>query len=218
MTPAGKISLFYTVASRLLALVPRRAFAFAFASLIVVAALPGCQKYDLLVEKDQTADQKWADVEAQLQRRYDLIPNLVATVKAAAKHEEDTLAQVTQARAQAAQIKMTSDDLTDPAKMAAFQKAQDQLKGSLSRLMVVQEQYPDLKANQNFHALQVELEGTENRILRSREEYNAAVKDYNAELAKVGGQVVNKVTGKTFKPRVYFSASAEAQAAPKVSF
>ena len=193
-------------------------FGLALLFFAMFAALPGCQRYDSLVEKNATADQKWADVETQLQRRYDLVPNLVATVKASAKHEEDTLAQVTQARAQATQIKLTADDLSDPAKMAAFQKAQDQLKGSLSRLMMTQEAYPDLKANASYHALQVELEGTENRIARAREEYNAAVKDYNSELAKIGGQVVNKVTGKTFKPRVYFSASSEAQAAPKVSF
>jgi len=185
---------------------------------LALAVLSGCQKYDVLVEKNATCDQKWADVEAQLQRRYDLVPNLVATVKGSAKHEEDTLERVTEARAQATQIKLTADDLTDPDKMAAFQKAQDQLKGSLSRLMLVQEQYPDLKANAGFHALQVELEGTENRILRSREEYNAAVKDYNTELAVIGGQVVNKITGKPFRPRVYFTASSEAQAAPKVSF
>jgi len=183
-----------------------------------VAVLPGCQRYDVLVEKNQVCEQKWADVDAQIQRRYDLVPNLVATVKGSAKHEEDTLAKVTEARSQASQIKLTADDLTDPDKMAAFQKAQDQLKGSLSRLLVVQEQYPDLKANASFHALQVELEGTENRILRAREEYNAAVKDYNTELAQISGQVVNKVTGKPFKPRVYFAASSEAQAPPKVSF
>jgi LemA protein len=185
---------------------------------LALVSLPGCQRYDVLVEKNATCDEKWADVEAQLQRRYDLVPNLVATVKGSAQHEEDTLTKVTDARAQAAQIKLTADDLSDPDKMAAFQKAQDQLKGSLSRLMLVQEQYPDLKANAAFHSLQVELESTENRILRSREEYNAAVKEYNAELGKIGGQVVNKVTGKPFKPRVYFSASADAQAAPKVSF
>ena len=186
--------------------------------LAVLALLPGCQRYDVLVDKNAACDEKWADVEAQLQRRSDLVPNLVATVKGSAAHEEQTLAQVTQARAAATQIKLTSDDLTDPEKVAAFQKAQEALKGSLSRLMVVQEQYPDLKANAQFHSLQVELEGTENRILRSREEYNAAVRDYNSELARISGQVVNKVTGKPFKPRVYFSASPESQVAPKVSF
>jgi len=182
-------------------------------------ALPGCQGYDQLVEKDQICEQKWADYEAQLQRRYDLIPNLVASVKGSAKHEEATLAQVTAARASATSIKLTGEDLTDPAKMAAFQKAQDELKGSLSRLLVSSEAYPDLKANQGFRDLQVQLEGTENRILRSREEYNKAVMTYNAELNKIGGQVVNKLTGKPFKTRVFFSASAEAQGpAPKVSF
>lgn len=191
----------------------------ALLALFSVALLaPGCQRYDELVERDQIAAQKWGDLEAQLQRRYDLVPNLVATVKASAQHEEDTLAKVTEARASAASIKLTADDLTDPAKMEAFQKAQDQLKGALSRLLVVQEQYPDLKANKAFHDLQIQLEGTENRILRAREEYNQAAREYNAELLKIGGQVVNKVTGQPFKPRVYFSAPAEAQAAPKVSF
>ena len=178
----------------------------------------GCAKYDQLIAADQGCEQAWADVEAQLQRRYDLIPNLVSTVKASAKHEEDTLLAVANARSQAAQIKMTSEDLQDPEKMAAFQKAQDQLKGSLSRLMMVQEKYPDLKANAAFHDLQVQLEGTENRILRSREEYNKAVGFYNTELGKVGGIAINKITGKSFKPRLYFKASAEVQAAPKVTF
>lgn len=190
----------------------------ALVALFALAFAPGCQRYDQLVEKDQVAEQKWADLEAQLQRRYDLVPNLVAVVKGSAKHEEETLAKVTEARSQAASIKLTADDLTNPEKMAAFEKAQAQLKGSLSRLMVIQEQYPDLKANKSFHDLQVQLEGTENRILRAREEYNRAAREYNTELLKVSGQVVNKVTGKPFKARVYFSASVEAQAAPKVSF
>jgi LemA protein len=185
---------------------------------IAAVALPGCSKYDELVQKDNVAQQRWADIEAQLQRRHDLVPNLVNTVKASAKHEEETLAAVTAARARATGIQMSADDLTDPEKVKQFQAAQDQLSGALSRLLVVQEAYPDLKANQGFRDLQVQLEGTENRILRSREQYNAAVADYNATLAKVGGSVVNKVTGKPFKPRVFFSASAEAQAAPKVSF
>jgi LemA protein len=181
-------------------------------------ALPGCQNYDKLVQLDQDCEAKWADIEANLQRRSDLIPNLVSTVKASAKHEEDTLAKVAEARANAASIKLTGDDLTNPEKMAAFSKAQEQLKGSLSRLMMVQEQYPDLKANQAFHDLQVQLEGTENRVLRAREQYNDAVRAFNSELLAVGGKVVNKVTGTPFKPRVYFSASPESQVAPKVSF
>src|SRR5579859_4646729 len=101
-------------------------------------SLPGCGKYNELVDKDQACQQAWADVEAQVQRRYDLVPNLVATVKGSAAHEEKTLEAVTQARAQATSIKLTADDLEDPAKVAAFQKAQDQLKGALSRLLVTQ--------------------------------------------------------------------------------
>lgn len=184
----------------------------------VVFATAGCAKYDTLVEKDQIAAEKWSNLDASLQRRYDLVPNLVATVKGSAAHEQETLSRVAEARAQVGKLKLTADDLTDPEKMAAFQKAQSELQGSLSRLMVVQEQYPDLKANQSFHDLQVQLEGTENRILRAREEYNAAARDYNSELLKIGGKAVNKVTGQPFKPRVYFTAGAEVQVAPKVSF
>ena len=189
----------------------------AFAALFM-ALLSGCQSYDALVEKDQTAEQKWADVEATLQRRYDLIPNLVAVAKGSAKHEEETLTKVMEARSMAASMKLKSEDLTDPAKMAAFEKAQEQLKGPLSRLLVIDERYPDLKANAAFHDLQKQLEGTENRILIARRDYNAAVKDYNAELGKIRGQAVNKATGQPFKPRAYFNASTEAQVAPKVSF
>jgi LemA protein len=185
---------------------------------LFLAALPGCSRYDELVDKDQLAEARWSDVEAQLQRRADLIPNLVAVVKGSAKHEEQTLKAVIEARAQATSIKMTTEDLQDPAKMAAFQKAQDNLKGSLSRLLVTQEQYPDLKANASFRNLQVQIEGTENRILRSREQYNDAVREYNAALNKVGGMAVNKVTGKPFKQRVYFTASADAKSVPTVTF
>jgi LemA protein len=191
-----------------------------FVALGALLALLGasCGSYDVLVEKDQTAAQKWADLDAALQRRADLVPNLVAVVKGSAKHEEDTLTKVIEARAEATKVKLSADDLTDPDKMAAFQKAQGDLQSSLSKLLVIQEAYPDLKANQAFHDLQVQLEGTENRILRSREEYNAAARDYNAELMKIRGQAVNRVTGKPFKPRVYFTASEGAQAAPAVSF
>ena len=177
-----------------------------------------CQRYDVLINKDQIAAEKWSNLESQLQRRSDLIPNLVSVVKGSAKYEQDTLTKVTEARSQLTRVNLTADDLTDPAKMEAFQKAQSQLSGALSKLMMVQEQYPDLKANQAFHDLQVQIEGTENRILRGREEYNAAARDYNSELLRVGGQVVNKITGKPFKPRVYFTASPESQAVPTVSF
>ena len=185
--------------------------------LVFIASCGGVKKYDALVEANAVCDQKWADIETELQRRYDLIPNLVATVKASAAHEEKVLAEVTAARASATQIKLTTDDLTDPTKMAEFNEAQSKLTGALSRLLVTQEAYPDLKANAQFHDLMIELEGTENRISRSRQEYNAAVKTYNAELAKVSGRVVNKITGKPFKPRVFWSASASAHEAPRVN-
>lgn len=196
-----------------------RSILLVLSTLVLLAlAVPGCARYDELVQKDQTAAEMWSNLDAALQRRFDLVPNLVTTVKAAATHEETTLAQITEARARVGQLKLSADDLTDPDKMAAFQKAQGELSGSLSRLLVVQEQYPDLKANTAFRDLLVQLEGTENRILRAREEYNAAARAYNTELLQIGGQVVNKVTGKPFKERVYFAAGAEAQAAPKVSF
>jgi LemA protein len=190
--------------------------------LMVVAllafGLSSCNKYDDLVAKDQLCEQRWADVETQLQRRSDLIPNVVATVKGSAAHEEKTLAAVTQARAEASSIKLEADDLSDPAKVAAFQKAQDALKGSLGRLLAIQESYPDLKANAQFHDLTVELEGTENRIARAREQYNASVGEFNTTLGQISGAVVNKATGRPFRPRVYFKASAGAEVAPAVSF
>lgn len=199
-------------------LVSRAAFLWMTIVAALLVALPGCQSYDDLVAKDQIAAERWGNLEAALQRRADLVPNLVATVKAAAAHEKDTLDAVTQARASATQTNLTADDLTDPKKMEAFTKAQGELSSALSRLMVIQEKYPDLKANENFRDLTAQLEGTENRILRAREEYNAAVRDYNTELGKIKGQAVNKATGKPFAPRVYFAATSGSQAAPSVSF
>lgn len=184
----------------------------------LVALAPACQSYDVLVQKDQVTQQKFADLQAQLQRRADLVPNLVATVKGSAKHEEDTLTEVTKARAAATGIQINPGDLDDTQKMQAFQDAQNKLSGALSRLLVVNEQYPDLKANGAYHDLQIQLEGTENRILRAREEYNAAVGDFNTELGKIRGQVVNRVTGKAFQPRTYFAAPPSSQDAPKVQF
>ncbi|MBX3229525.1 MAG: LemA family protein [Labilithrix sp.] len=196
----------------------RRALTFLLFLAGVLFFLPSCQKYDELVEKDQTAQMKWADYEATLQRRADLIPNLVAVVKGAADYEKSTLQQVTEARAAATQVKLSADDLTDPAKVKAFQDAQNTLGGSLSRLLVANENYPQLKASDQYRDLAKQIEGSENRILRAREEYNAAVKDYNSELGKIKGSVVNKATGQPFKPRVYFTASADVHVAPKVSF
>ena len=203
---------------RLPLMLRRSALWAALSLLAILFAAPGCSRYDQLVTKDQIAAERWSNLDASLQRRFDLVPNLVATVKASAAHEQQTLARVAEARAQVGRVQLTADDLTDPEKVAAFQRAQGELSSALSRLMAIQEAYPDLKANQNFHSLMVQLEGTENRILRAREEYNAAARDYNAELLRIGGQVVNKVTGQPFKPRVYFTAQPEAQSAPKVQF
>ena len=176
------------------------------------------EKYDTLVDKDEKCNQAWADIDAQLQRRADLIPNLVAVVKGSAAHEEKVLKEVMEARASATQIKLSADDLTNPEKMEAFNKAQAQLKGSLSRLMMVQESYPDLKANKGFHDLMVQMEGTENRILQARRDYNTAVQAFNLELRRVSGKVMNPVTGHEFKPRVYYQADEASKVAPKVDF
>ena len=190
--------------------------------LVVLAgtfAVPGCQKYDELIDKDQACQQAWADLDADLERRAALIPNLVTTVKAAANYEQSTLAKVTEARASATSIKLTGDDFSDPAKVKAFQDAQAKLSASaISRLLVSNENYPKLQASGQFTDLMKQLESAENRILRKREEYNAAVRAYNAELGKIRGAVVNKATGQPFKPRVYFTASADSQAVPAVSF
>lgn len=178
----------------------------------------GVQKYDTLVDKDEVCNQKWADYDAQLQRRSDLVPTLVEIVKGSAAHEKDTLTAVIQARASATQVKLDADSLTDPAKVEAFKQAQAGLTGALSKLMMIQEQYPTLQANAQFHDLMVQIEGTENRILTARRDYNEAVGDYNKELRHVSGKAINPLTGHEFRPRVFFSADADAKNAPKVSF
>lgn len=191
-----------------------------FVALAALAmSLTGCQSYDSLIEKDEGANAKWADYEAQLQRRTDLIPNLVQTVKANGNYEQSVLTKITQARADATSIKLQGDDFSDPEKLKAFQAAQDKLStGSLSRLLVSNENYPKLQATAGYADLMKQLEGTENRILRSREVYNEAVRQYNTELRKVRGSVTNKVTGRPFKERVFFTATEESKIAPKVSF
>jgi LemA protein len=201
-----------------------RVYAFQAIKLLLLIAsalflVPACQKYDDLVAKDEIAQEKWANLEANLQRRADLVPNLVATVKASASYEKETLEKITTARASATSIKLSADDLTDPAKVKQFQDAQEKISHSaLSRLLVSNENYPKLQASGQFTDLMKQLEGTENRVLRAREEYNGAVRDYNTELRKIRGTVVNKATGKPFKERVFFTATAESQAPPKVSF
>ena len=190
--------------------------------ILAVNCLISCDKYDTLVDKDEMCNQKWSNIDANLQRRADMIPQLVAVVKGSAAHEENTLTAVIQARANATRPEIRldpkSDDFTDPAKMAAFQQAQSQLGSAIGKLMMVQEQYPTLQANSQFHDLQIQIEGTENRLLRAREEYNTAATDFNTELRHVSGHVINPLTGHEFKPRIYYSADASAKNAPTIDF
>ena len=167
---------------------------------------------------EENAKAKWANVQADYQRRADLIPNLVETVKGYAKQEKDTLTAVTEARAKATSIQLSANDLTDPAKVAAFQAAQQQLSGSLGRLLASVEAYPDLKSNQNFLALQSQLEGTENRINVSTKDYNEAVQSYNTTIRTFPDAIGAKIFYGA-KPMETFKATApNADRAPTVKF
>ncbi len=183
----------------------------------LVLALAGCG-VNTIPTKDQAVKARWADVQAAYQRRNDLIPNLVATVAGYAAQEKSVLVQVTQARAQATHVSINASTITDPAAFAKFQAAQDQLSGVLGRLMAISENYPDLKSNQNFLALQSQLEGTENRIEIARRDYNSAVQDYNTELVTIPGSLWAATLYKSYKQAVPFAASAASQNAPVVSF
>lgn len=188
------------------------------AAIVAIAAgLAGCG-VNTIPTKDQAVKARWADVQAAYQRRNDLIPNLANTVAGYAAQEKSVLVAVTQARASATQVKVDASTITDPAKFAEFQAAQDKLSGVLGRLMMITENYPDLKSNQNFLALQSQLEGTENRIDISRRDYNAAVQDYNTELVTVPGSLWAATFYKSYKQATPFAASAAAQSAPVVSF
>src|SRR3954469_17331563 len=180
--------------------------------LAVVVLAPGCG-YNSLVEADEAVKAAWANVENVYQRRADLIPNLVATVKGSAQHEEKVLADVTTARASATQVKLSVDDLTDPEKVKKFEEAQGQLSGALGRLLAVSENYPDLKANAAFRDLQSQLEGTENRIAVERHKYNDAVRAYNVKCREFPTVMAAKIWG--FKPKEPFKATtAGADKAP----
>jgi len=185
------------------------------AALGIAVALASCG-VNTIPTKDQAVKARWADVQAAYQRRNDLIPNLANTVAAYAKQEQTVLIQVTQARASATQVKVDASTITDPAKFKEFQDAQDKLSGVLGRLMSISENYPDLKSNQNFLALQSQLEGTENRIEIARRDYNAAVQDYNTELVTVPGSIWAATFYKSYKQATPFAASAAAQSAPSV--
>ena len=171
--------------------------------------------YNKMVASDETVATEWSKVEAQYQRRSDLIPNLVSTVKGYAAHEQSTLDAVVSARARATQITLSADNLTEE-NLAAFQAAQGELSGALSRLLALSENYPDLKANQNFLELQAQLEGTENRIAVARSRYSEAVRDYNVMIRRFPASIVASIGG--FFPKPQFAASAGAETAPVVSF
>ena len=174
--------------------------------------------YNTIPTLDENAKAKWAEVQAQYQRRADLIPNLVATVQGYAKQEKDVLTQVTEARAKATQIKVDASSLTDPDKIKQFQDAQAQLSGALGRLLAVSEAYPDLKSNANFLALQSQLEGTENRINVARRDYIEAARDFNLALRTFPTVLWAKTFFSSEKPLAEFTASDAAQGAPQVKF
>jgi LemA protein len=174
----------------------------------------GCG-YNTMVEMDEAATSQWSQVENVYQRRADLIPNLVATVKGYAEHEQETLTGVIEARAQATSVKIDPTNMT-PESLQQFQQAQEGVTSALSRLMVVVEQYPDLKANQNFLDLQAQLEGTENRITVERMKFNDTTQLYNAYIRKFPALLTAKIFG--FKKRNYFEAQQGAQTAPQVQF
>jgi LemA protein len=186
-------------------------------ALTLVAALTGCGYNDFQRLDEQTAS-SWAEVLNQYQRRADLVPNLVATVKGEAAFEQDTLTRVIEARARATAIQVTPEMLNDPQAMQRFQAAQGELGGALSRLLVVSEQYPNLKANQGFSDLRVQLEGTENRITVARNRYIQAVQDYNVLARSFPSNLTAMVFGYTPKPNFTVANEAAISAPPKVEF
>lgn len=187
---------------------------FALLAVTAMSGLTSCN-YNSLVEKQQGVDQAWAQVENQYQRRADLIPNLVNTVKGYSTHEEQTLTKVIEARAKATSVTIDPANLNEET-MAKFQDAQNELSGALKSLLAVTEAYPDLKANENFMALQAQLEGTENRIATERKRYTEAVMDYNTSIKKFPTMIYAGWFG--FKEKPQFKAEAGAEKAPEVKF
>lgn len=184
--------------------------------IIGFAGCTGCNTYNSLVTEDEQVEASWADVQSQYQRRADLVPNLVNTVRGAADFERETLESVTEARARATSINLSVDDLSDPAAMQQFQEAQSQLSGALSRLLAVSENYPQLRATDAFRDLQVQLEGTENRIATARRDYNRSVQSYNSAVRSFPTNILAGMTG--FERRIPFEADEGAQQAPTVDF
>ena len=183
--------------------------------ILVVIVLWAIGGYNGMVKMDEQVQNSWANVETQYQRRADLIPNLVSTVKGYAKHEQQTLENVVKARSEATQVKVDAENLT-PEKLAAFQKAQSGVSSALGRLLAVAENYPDLKANQNFLELQSQLEGTENRITVARKDFNDTAKSYNQAIRQFPKNILAGMFG--FEKKSYFEAEAGSEKAPKVEF
>ena len=190
--------------------------------LVIVVAIFGVVKffagtYNTMVSMEEGVLSQWAQVENQYQRRLDLVPNLVATVKGFASHESEVFTQVAEARSQAGGVmQLSSDVLDDPEALAKFQQAQNSLGGALQRLLSVTENYPQLQANQNFMALQDELEGTENRIATERMRFNETVQEYNKYIRKFPNNIIANMNG--FDKKAYFTSTDEAKTAPKVEF
>ncbi len=197
----------------------RYRFSGRIAALLVMAVLLSGCGINNIPTYDEQVKAAWAQVENQYQRRADLIPNLVETVKGFAKQEQDTLVAVIEARAKATSIQVDASTLNQPEKMRQFEQAQQQLSGALSRLMVVSERYPELKSNQNFLALQSQLEGTENRIAVARRDFITAVERYNTELRTFPGRIWHSLMYSEMQPRANFEATTPAaEKAPEVKF
>jgi LemA protein len=196
--------------------IPRRVCIALFA-VLVGSLLSGCGVNNIPTY-DESAKAKWSDVQNQYQRRADLIPNLVETVKGYATQEREVLTQVTEARAKASQIKVDASTVTDPAKFKEFQDAQNALTGALGRLLVTVERYPDLKSNQNFLALQSQLEGTENRISVARRDYIDSVRAYNTELKTFPGMLWASTLYRSYKPMETFTVAEDVKQVPQVKF
>ena len=188
-----------------------------FAAALLGLTVAGCG-FNTIPTYEEQAKAKWADVQNNYQRRADLIPNLVATVQGFAKQEREVLTAVVEARAKATQVKLDVSQLTDPDKVKQFQDAQNQLSGALGRLLAVSENYPELKSNQNFLALQSQLEGTENRITVARRDYIEAVRLYNTELRTFPGLLWAATFFRANKPMAEFTASKSADKPPQVKF
>jgi LemA protein len=184
--------------------------------LLLASVLYGVSFYNRLVSLNETTNSAWAQVQNQYQRRADLVPNLVETVKGYAKHEKETLENVISARARVGQLAVTPELLKDPTALKNFDRLQGELSSALSRLMAVAENYPNLKANENFLQLQAQLEGTENRIAVERKRFNEVIQEYNVAIRRFPAVFLARTMG--FAPKAYFEAQPGADTAPKVTF